>query len=92
MKKAISKSDFRDAFIGCGRKEQFSYDGLGELYDWLEESYDDYELDVVGLCCEFAEDEIANVLKEYDLESLEELVEKTIVVWNDDTNVLYVQF
>jgi hypothetical protein len=75
------------------RVDNFSLDGLYALYDHLIESSDDsetdYELDVIALCCEFSEDTIENVLKEHNLDSLDELHAETVVVWSDDTNVLY---
>jgi hypothetical protein len=52
MKQTINKFQFREAFKSMGRQDQFSYDGLGILFDYFEE---DTELDVIGLCCEFAE-------------------------------------
>jgi hypothetical protein len=92
MKQTISKSDFRDVFLRMGRKDNFSYEGLGELYDYLEMMDEDYELDVIALCCEYAEDTLENVLKEYNVDSIEELQENTTVVWCDGNNILYQQF
>lgn len=46
---------FSDEFYRCGRGKQFSYEALGALYEYLEDLGDDYELDVVGLCCDFNE-------------------------------------
>jgi len=89
MIQTITKDDFRNAFFHMNRNENFSYEGLGALYDFLEECDPNHELCVITLCCEFYEDSIENTLKEYDLESLEELEENTIVVWHDDKSVLY---
>ena len=51
---------FRDAFRAYGRNDQFSYNGLECLFDYLEEYSDStgepFELDVVALCCDFYED------------------------------------
>lgn len=59
MKTNVSKSDFRDAFQQMGRGDNFSYDGLGALYDWIEELDEgcgtESELDVIAYCCEFTE-------------------------------------
>ena len=51
---------FKDQFRLHGRKDQFSYKGLTALYDHLEEVYGEdseyeYDLDVIGLCCEYTE-------------------------------------
>lgn len=89
MKQTITKSDFHDAFIRMGRKKDISYEARSALYDWLEELEPEYELDVIALCCEFSEDSIKNVLENYNLESLDELNDNTIVIWHDDENVLY---
>ena len=92
MKQTISKGAFRDAFKSMGRGDNFSYEGLGHLYDWLtefeESTGEEMELDVIGLCCEYSEDPIQQVLAEYNLRSLEQLEEKTVVLWNDGENVL----
>ena len=65
MYKTITKCDFHDAFRAMGRGEQFTYEGLNALYDYLEDAYsDEYELDVVALCCEFSEyEDIKEVLE-----------------------------
>ncbi len=55
MKQTINVWDFRDAFQKMGRGDQFSYAGLGALFDYLEEGGEDVELDVIALCCEFSE-------------------------------------
>ena len=57
MIQTINVSDFRAAFHSMGRKDQFSYEGLGALFDYLEE-FDggSYELDVIALCCDYSED------------------------------------
>jgi hypothetical protein len=55
----ISINDFQRAFIDFGRGNQFSNEGLDGLYEYLEEAFNDtgeeYELDVIALCCEFSE-------------------------------------
>jgi hypothetical protein len=57
MVQTINTHSFRDAFSKMGRKDQFSYEGLGALFELLEELNEGrtYELDVIGLCCEFSE-------------------------------------
>ena len=55
MKTTVSVYDFRDAFARMGRKQQFSYEALGLIYDWIEENDPDSELDVIAVCCEFDE-------------------------------------
>ena len=59
MKTSVNEHSFRDAFRDCGRADQFSYAGLGALFDYLEEYEDscdtEIELDVIALCCDYCE-------------------------------------
>src|SRR5688572_5582843 len=93
MYQTITQSMFHDAFIKIDRKENFSYEGRNALFDYIEGLEEDtgekIELDVIGLCCEYAEDDIENVLKSYGLESLDELKDNTAVIWHNDLVVLY---
>lgn len=56
----ISKSDFIDTFKKSDtRKDQFTYEGLEALFDYLEE-YEEglgeqIEFDMVGICCDYTE-------------------------------------
>ena len=63
MKRTINVYEFRDAFRDYGRNDSFSYNGLGALFDWLEELEEscgeEWELDVIGLCCDFSEHDSA---------------------------------
>jgi len=55
MKQSIDMYQFERAFKNMDRGEQFSYEGLQALYLYLEEYEEDVELDVIALCCEYAE-------------------------------------
>ena len=72
MKQTINISDFRDAFKRMNRENQFSYEGLGVLFDYLEECEQDcgeeYELDVIALCCDFAEGSWQSIASDYRIE------------------------
>ena len=70
MKQTINQYDFTEAFRIAGRGEQFSYDGLIALFDYLEqyeeETGEELELDVIALCCEWCEYESCiEAAKEY---------------------------
>jgi len=78
MKQTIDNiSQFRDAFRAMDRHGHFSYEGMELLFNYLEELNPDYELDVIELCCEYAEstpDEIVEVIAygiEYDTDEPE---------------------
>ena len=72
MKRTINLYDFRKAFYKIGRKEQFSYDGLEILFDYIEELEQDtgeeMELDVVALCCDYAESTIDELISAYAID------------------------
>ena len=59
MIRTINQYDFIDAFKKMGRENNFSYDGLVALHEYLEMLEDDLgqpiELDVIALCCEYTE-------------------------------------
>ena len=69
MKTTVSIYDFRDAFHRCGRGNQFSYDGLRVLFEFLEEYEDstgsEVELDVIGLWCDFSEGTPEEIARDY---------------------------
>tara|TARA_R110000782_G_scaffold37450_1_gene88591 strand:+ start:692 stop:964 length:273 start_codon:yes stop_codon:yes gene_type:complete len=64
-----------------GRKDQFSYEALGLLYEYLEDTDPDYSLDVIELCCDYTEDTAGNIAANYsvDIEGMnEEAIEDLI--------------
>ena len=68
MIQTINVSDFRAAFHSMGRKDQFSYEGLGALFEYLEEVDPEFELDVIALCCDYSEETIEQIAENYGLE------------------------
>lgn len=71
-------SSFRDEFRACGRADQFSYEALGILFDYLEayemDTGEEIELDVISLCCNFSEDSPEAIARDYsiDIEGMDE--------------------
>ena len=63
---------FREAFRLAGRTDQFSYEGLEVLFDYLdnlsEETGEPIELDVVALCCEYYESSIEELIDNYNID------------------------
>jgi hypothetical protein len=109
MIKTISIYDFRDAFKAAGRGDQFSYDGLEVIFDYIESYEQDageqVELDVIAICCEWAEDNYASLAEQYDIDIdgldeddaiavvLEHLEDNTAHASSvNDTDIVYVQF
>ena len=59
----VNSDMFADAFRYMGRENNFSRPALEALFNYLEEyeqdTGEDLELDVIGLCCDFTEYETA---------------------------------
>lgn len=78
MKTTVSRYDFERAFVDAGRKEQFTYQGLKALFDYLEQLEQDtgqeLELDVIALCCDYYEDTPEAIAANYliDVEGMDE--------------------
>jgi hypothetical protein len=98
-------SQFRNHFAVMGREHQFSYEALELLYEFLEENTEGYELDVVALCCEYAQDRPGNIAYDHGLDCqgepdavildtvIEYLEQHTQVVGVIDSGtILYAQF
>jgi len=83
MKQEVTKCQFHDAFKRMGRGEQFSYAGLNALYDYLDDLDPEYSLDVIALCCEFAEYEsVKEFQEEYgeEYDSIDKIENSTTVI------------
>lgn len=63
---------FREAFRLAERMDQFSYEGLEVLFDYLENLSEDtgepIELDVVALCCDYYESSIQELIDNYNID------------------------
>ena len=63
---------FREAFRRMNRQNQFGYEGLEVLFDYLDNLSDDIgepiELDVIALCCEYYESSIDELIENYDID------------------------
>ena len=108
MIQTITVSDFRTAFHQCGRGNQFSYEALGLIFDYIEEyegsTSEQIELDVIGICCEWCEQSPEDIAVAYDLEicvSEENTLQNVLEYLHDETQVagvtdagaiVYVQF
>ena len=67
MKQTINLSQFRDEFNAI-RPNNFSYEGLEILYDYIDEMIPDYDLDVIELCCDYSEASIKELIDSYDID------------------------
>jgi hypothetical protein len=70
MKQTINLFDFRRAFKDHDL-DNFTYEGLNLLFEHLEgferDTGEEFELDVIALCCEFSEMPLSELLESYDI-------------------------
>ena len=102
MKQSVNFSQFVDAFHAHDRYDQFGYQALRVIFDYLEQYEDDMgeemELDVIAICCDYnlmSHDDIAREyridLSHLDAEDddyIEQCEEAVIEYLNDNTIVL----
>lgn len=97
----ISKYDFMEAFRNMDVYDQFGYEALSALFDYIEDVEQDtgveIDLDVVAICCDYTVSTLKEVRDAYDLDEdvdvLEYLMDNTVVVEElDDGRILYQNF
>ena len=100
MKQTINEYQFRDAFMAI-RPDNFSYEGLTALYGYLEQYENDtgteMELDVIAICCDFAESTPSEIRQNYSIDKnidlIEYLADRTTVIEIDRSdNLIYLAF
>ena len=74
---SVTESLFIDMFRKYNRLDNFSYEGLSELYEYLVNLSDDIgepiELDVISLCCDYYEGNAQDIINDYK-EELEDML------------------
>ena len=92
MKEYVNEHTFRDRFMRSDNyKNNFSYDGLHALFEYIEEVEDEigeeFEFDMVGICCDYTEyDNLNDFNADYNYQyTRDELEEETIVIEIPDT-------
>ena len=88
MKTTVNLYQFRDAFRSI-RPDNFSYEGLEILFEYLEQLGDDIgeeiELDVIAICCDFSEDTPSTIAEQYNIEAGEDDdLEYIVQTWLED--------
>lgn len=88
---------FREAFRVAGRQDQFSWEALEALFDYLEQYSEDvgepFELDVIAICCEWCESHWSDIAKDCridltDCEDDDERIEAVRDYLNDNTMMI----
>ena len=97
MYQIINQTQFIDEFKKKDR-DNFSYEGYIALYDWLDDlcstTEAGFELDVIGICCDFTEyddfkefyDEYKDYCDEHDIRKVDDISEHTSLIKICDYN------
>ncbi len=97
MKQTVVFNDFVEAFNRYNRIDNFSMDGLRALFDYLERLEEDtgeeIELDVIGLCCDYEEYEnFREIKQELNVDTMDELEYHTNVIQIDEGGYIIRKF
>jgi len=86
-----TSSQFRDQFHRYGRDDQFSYEALGLIFDYLNDSDFVVELDVIAICCDYNAEHYTAIASNYsiDLEDLDDDEAKAAVIEYIQDNSAY---
>jgi hypothetical protein len=95
MIQTLNFTTFANAFRNSDRAEQFSYEALELIFDYIEEyeqdSGEQIEFDLIALCCEWAENTPEEIIKMYkiDIEPHEEsdITQAVVDYLNEETQV-----
>ena len=98
MKQSVNMYDFERAFKNFER-DNFSYDGLKALFEYLEEyeegTGEEVELDVIALCCEYAEyDSLSEYNDDYGTKysEIDAIQDDTTLIKIDDNSFIIQQY
>lgn len=104
MIQTINFTTFANAFRNSeSRKDQFSYEALELIFDYIEDYERDtgeqIEFDMIGICCEWGEEDAATLAQYYNFDSaapedvLEAMQDATQVAGVTSAGkIVYVQF
>lgn len=72
MKQSVNFTAFVDAFHVHQRYDQFGYEALKVIFEYMEEYEDsageEVELDVIAICCEYSVDTPLSIAETYGIE------------------------
>jgi ferritin len=98
MIKKVTLNYFMDRFRAFDRYDNFGYEGLKALFEYIEQYEDEtgkqIELDVTALCCDYKKyDSLEEFNQEYgeEFESLDEVRDKTDVIEIEGSNAFIIQ-
>jgi hypothetical protein len=99
MKQTVNFYTFERVFNSSHYSNNFTYDGLKALYDYLDQCEEDFgeeiELNVCALCCDFTEYKNLKEFQHYfsdGYENMDDIKEDTTVIMIDDESFIIQNF
>lgn len=106
MKTTLTERDFIEAFRAYHCYDKFSFEALELLFAYFEDcaaaTGEEIELDVIGICCEFSESDVDDIIEDNQIyvENLDEereavrrfLNDRTALVGETDDDFVYKAF
>lgn len=93
--KRLDEYDLREEFISYNR-DKFSIEGYEAIIDYFDEFEEQKSLDVMAICCDFVEDNISNIARDYDLneDEVQDFIEQNSAYHRilDNGNIFYLVF
>jgi len=97
MKQTLNFTTFANTFQNSSRADQFSYEALELIYDYIEqyesETGEQIEFDMIAICCEWSESTPAEIIDQYDTDietegKDDDEIAAAVYEWlNDETQV-----
>jgi hypothetical protein len=95
IKTIETSNELRNEFIAYDR-DYYSYEAYEAIIDYFESLGENWELDVISICCDFNESTAEEIRGYYnideDIEVLEYLNNNTYAVETEDDKILYIAF
>ena len=94
IKYTMNDCNFRDMMNseGSDYANQFSYEGLGLLFEHLSELEGDYEFEKIGICCDWTEYKNIEAAERAYSKALDgDTLEENTIVLKDDSGIVIVQ-
>jgi hypothetical protein len=94
MKQRVNFAWFLESFRIMGRYEQFGYNALRVLFDYLEDLESDtgeeIELDVIALCCDYSVYTLDEFQRDYGTEyqSIEDIANEFVIIPVDEDSFI----
>lgn len=93
MKQTVNFNSFVDAFNNAGRQDNFSYEALQAMFEYItdyeQDSGEEIELDVIAICCDWSEESPKDIAESYGILNEDEYEDESDI---QDTVLEYLEY